>query len=119
MAKKTTDCICNDDTLTAAEKWEQIHGTTANGNLPQWKRDEHVGHKWYPCPYSTQASEHFTRAKLGLNNGEALPTKTDHTNSTTGKVHYMGVDGRSGWGYVCTFDDCNYYLTNGVRYFRR
>ena len=44
--------------------WRYTAGSEVYGNLPQWKRDQHVGHCWTPCPFSTQSSYLRTRQLL-------------------------------------------------------
>ncbi|HLD90924.1 MAG TPA: hypothetical protein VI911_07930 [Patescibacteria group bacterium] len=103
--------VCLTFSGTAQELWEVTHGTTAYGNLPQYKKDQHVGNKWNPCPYSTQSDDLRSAHRLGI-----VPTKVDHTDDA-GKVYYMSPDRRNSWGYACTFDNCPYLLTNGRSYF--
>lgn len=113
--------ICNEAaTLTTsgtdAEVWEYIYGTEHTGNLPQYEKDQHVGHCWHPCPYSTEASAFRTRALLGLADYDPLPTQNSHFDGS--KIHYMKTDSRGNkWGYECTYDNCPYYIANGQRYF--
>lgn len=104
---------------TAEQKWRRIYGTEHYGQLPQYKKDQHEGHCWRPCPYSTQSTELQTKQLLGLNPDNPLPpalTRTDHTDGN-GKVHYMKTHYRGKWGFECTFDDCDYYQTYGEKYF--
>jgi len=108
--------LCSTVSGTEQEMWEKLYGTEAVGQLPQWKKDQHVGHCWHPCPYSTQCSDLQTRNLLGLSDSDPLPTKTDHTGSD-GKEYFMRTQHKGAWGYECTFDNCSYYLSNGVRYF--
>lgn len=105
--------ICTTFSGTAEELWQQTHGTDAYGNLPQYKKDQHVGNKWNPCPYSTQSSIARTEFKLGT-----LPTRADHT-APDGKIHYMKPDRKNAWGYECTYDDCPHLISTGKRYFYR
>lgn len=113
------DVICNDDTLTPQEKWREVYGTDAYGNLPQWKKDQHVGHCYAPCPWSTQSSDLRTRHMLGLSSTDPLPARIDHTGADN-KIYYMTTTQRgTGWGYECTSDLCSYYIANGVRFFWR
>jgi len=102
--------------LTPSEKWLALYGTTASGNLPQWKKDQHEGHCWHPCPYSTQSTALKTRHLRNLGSGDPLPTKVDHSD-INGKEYFMRTQRKWMWGYECTFDDCPYYLDNGERYF--
>ena len=98
------------------DAWEHMYGTTQEGNLPDWKKDDHVGSCWVPCPYSTQASDLRKRHLLGLGDLDPVPLGEDHT--ADGKIHYMRPKSKgSTWGYECTFDNCPYYLANGQRYF--
>lgn len=88
-------------------EWRYRVGTTMYGNLPQWKKDQHEGHCWMPCPYSTDSSD--TRSEIMLG---SVPTKVDHGD------HYMATASRgSVWGFECTYSGCPYLLTNGTRYF--
>ncbi len=109
--------ICNDETLTDLEKWERIYGTDYVGNLPQHKKHLHVGNCWCPCPYDSAATDLRTRHLLGLSDTDPLPTKIPHTDGT--KNYFMKPDYRGVWGNVCTFDNCDYYLNTGKRYFYR
>lgn len=109
----STKDICNDDTLSEAEKWKKIYGTEYVGNLPQYKKIYHVGYIWAPCPYSTQSSDQRTRALLGLNYGDPVPEKTDHTDGE-GAVHYLTRNGKS---FECVFENCPYNIDNGKHYF--
>lgn len=108
--------ICSTVSGTEQEQWHQIYGTNAVGQLPQWKKDQHVGHCWHPCPYSTQCADLQTRNLLGLSDTDPLPTKTEHTGAN-GMEYFLKTQYKGGWGYECTFDGCDYYLTNGIRYF--
>ena len=94
---------------TDEEKWDQLYGTEVVGNLPQHKKNQHVGHCWAPCPYSTQCSD-LRREHLNVTDAP-----NDHT--AGGKVHYMTTSCRNKWGFECTFDSCPYYVANGRRYF--
>jgi len=94
--------------------WEEMYGTTLSGNLPQHKKHHHVGHKWAPCPYDTDARCNNLRKDhlLGI-----VPVGTAHTD-VNGKEHYMTTAQRgTAWGFECTFDDCPYYIATGQRYF--
>lgn len=95
--------------------WESFYGTTASGNLPQWKKDQHEGHCWHPCPYSTQSTALKTRHLLSLDDIDPLPTKVDHTENS--REYFMKTKYKGSWGYECTFDDCPYFIDNGVKYF--
>jgi hypothetical protein len=96
---------------TSEQKWERIYGTTAFGNLPQYTKHEHVGSCWVTCPYSTLSTDQRTIDLLG-----SLVTKVEHQDSNN-KDYYMRPVYRGQWGYECTFDDCPYYLSTGLRYF--
>ena len=107
--------ICNDDTLTDAEKWEKIYGTEYVGNLPQHKKQLHVGNCWASCPYDANAAELRTRHLLGLDLTTPLPTRLAHNDGN--KDYFLRPEYRGGWGYVCTFENCPYYLDTGNKYF--
>lgn len=97
------------------EKWEYMHGTDAYGNLPQYKKDQHVGHCYAPCPYSFQSPELRSFHMLG-----AIDLEADRNNhiGSDGKIYYMRTTAKgSVWGFECTFDDCLFKLENGKRYF--
>ena len=116
--------------------WEL--GTTASGNLPQFKRlqnlcevdmslitypyikvsDFHVYH--IKCPYSLQAEQHYVRdvdissptywKQIELAPGDL----TDHVD-TKG---IMIVEHRGPkHGFMCVDNACKYYLDTGNRYF--
>lgn len=108
-----TRMSCATASGTDQEKWEQIYGTTAYGNLPQDKKQEDEGHCYEPCPYSTQCDS----IRSGLMIGLAPPySRTDHTGGD-GRVYNMKTAARgSRWGFECTFDNCTYYLAEGKRY---
>jgi hypothetical protein len=98
-------------------EWRYTYGTTAYANLPQHKRNDHVGHCWAPCPYSTQSSIARTRFLLGLSDSDPLPARTDHTN-TEGKLVYMKTSSiGTAWGFECQFDGCTYYIANGQHFY--
>ena len=113
----STKCICNDDNLTDAEKWSTLVGTDYVGNLPQYKRNDHEGHCWRPCPYSTDVSDSLTRIMLGLSDSDPLPTKVSHTSG--GRDYYMATAHQGVWGFRCTYDNCPHLLDTGSRYFYR
>jgi hypothetical protein len=94
-------------------QWRNEIGTTAYGNLPQHKRQEHVGHCWAPCPYSTQSSDFRTRSLLGITISGSLPTKVNHVLSDGREVFLQNADGGV---FICPFDGCTHYITNGTRY---
>jgi hypothetical protein len=110
--------ICADPNLTDEEKWKLIYGTDYYGNLPQYKKDQHDGHCWMPCPYDVRADELRTRAMLKLNDTEPLPIKVDHTDSN-GRAYYMTTESRGVWGFSCTFSGCTHKLSTGLSYFYR
>lgn len=88
-------------------EWKFSKGTSMYGNLPQWKKDQHVGYCWMPCPYSTESSDARSETMLG-----SVEPKNDHG------IYYMkGANKGTIWGYECTYDGCPYYLANGKRYF--
>ena len=91
-------------------QWKYEYGTEAYGNLPEHKVSEHVGHCYAACPYSTEATDLRSEHMLG-----SVPTKVTHT--VDGVTHYMEIVYQGKWGFRCTYDDCPYYSTNGVRYF--
>lgn len=92
--------------------WYYEYGTYQYGNLPDYKKDDHVGHCFAPCPYDSNATELRTRHLLGLADNELLPTRVPHG------IYYMKTESRGGrWGFECTYDSCPYYLANGRRYF--
>lgn len=114
------------------EKWLQWKfnvGTPYTGNLPQFKKLEHVGHCWQPCPYDdlliyysnlqdSDVIEEAANVKVDHHLGVGYNdiTHTEHVLNNTNyymKTHSKG----SAWGYECTFDTCPYYVANGKRYF--
>lgn len=88
-------------------QWQYEVGTTMYGNLPQWKKDQHEGHCWMPCPYSTDSSDERSENMLG-----SVPTKVDH-----GEYYMATASKGSSWGFECTYSGCPHLLTNGTRYF--
>jgi hypothetical protein len=50
---------------TDSQKWRQLYGTTATYNLPQHKKNQHIGHCWSPCPYSDESDSIRTEAMTG------------------------------------------------------
>lgn len=108
---------CDDDSLTPAEKWKAKVGTEFTGNLPEYKKNQHIGHCWAPCPYSTQADDVRTRLQLSLSDVDPLPLKVYH--ETEGKEHYMETNHSGGWGYRCTYSGCTHYINTGKQYFYR
>lgn len=114
-----TNRFCDDNTLTPVEKWSKIYGTTAIGNLPQYKVNNHVGKSYAPCPYDTEATDLRTAHLLGISVSGIMPTKVQHLGSD-GKHYYMRINGASGaWLYECTFSGCPYLLSNGSHFFYR
>ncbi len=109
--------VCNDPNLTDEEKWRLIYGTTAVGNLPQYKRNDHEGHCWMPCPYDLRVSDAKTRVMLGLSDTDPLPTKVDHT--LNGKAYYMATASQGELGFNCTFENCTHKVNTGQEYFYR
>lgn len=97
--------------------WKLRVGTDRYGNLPaDKKQDGKVGHCWNSCPYSTQSSDLRTRIKLGLEDTDPLPTKTDHTIGDT--TYFMRTVARGArWGYECSCPSCAYFILNGQKYF--
>jgi len=97
--------------------WLRRVGTSNYGNLPtDNKRLNKVGHIYAPCPYSTQSPDLRTTHLLNLTEGEALPTKIDH--SVAGLTYYMKTASKGGkWGFECTYPGCPYYILTGQKYF--
>lgn len=114
MSTKQKD-VCEDGTLNSQEKWRKLVGTEMEGNLPQYKKNEHIGHCYAPCPYSTQAADIRTRHLLNLSTTDPLPVKVYH--DTGGKEHFMINSYRGGWGYLCTYASCTYFINVGKQYF--
>lgn len=108
--------FCDDDDLTKEEKWAKNVGTTSYGNLPEYKCNEHEGHSYAPCPYSTQATDKRTRHLLGISTSGTLPTKVSHVDGD-GRIYYMKTFRSGGWGYECTYSGCPYLLSEGKPYF--
>ena len=110
--------ICNTVSGTPQERWESIYGTTAYGNLPQFKKIDHVGHCWHPCPYSTQCDPTRARMLLDLDVvSGTLPSRVDHTDGNS-MVYYMQTSARGNlWGYECTFPGCTFSGYGNVPYF--
>jgi hypothetical protein len=96
------------------EKWLQWrfnYGTAQTGNLPQHKVNDHEGHCWMPCPYSTASSDDRSEIMWELNDDPEY-TKNDHG------IYYMETHARgSVWGFQCTYSGCPYYIGEGKRYF--
>lgn len=110
--------FCNNNNLTKEEKWAKIVGTTSYGNLPEYKVNEHVGHCYAPCPYSTQATDLKTRHLLNISISGTLPVKVPHIDSN-GVEYFMETTYLGGWGYLCTYSGCPYLLDTGSNYFYR
>jgi len=90
-------------------QWQYEIGTVMYGNLPQYNKNNHTGHCWMPCPYSTDSTDERTEAMLGFN-----VAKVDHGN------YYMITQSKGNvWGYECTSNSCPYYVGTGntKRYF--
>jgi hypothetical protein len=93
-------------------QWYYQHGTYQYGNLGDFKKDDHVGHCFAPCPYDTACSDERTRHMLDLSDTDPLPLRTAHG------IYYMRTESRgSKWGFECTYDSCPHYLSTGRRYF--
>jgi hypothetical protein len=89
-------------------QWKYERGTTMYGNLPQFKRNDHSGHCWMPCPYSTDSSDERSETMLGFIPG----TRIDHGD------YFMQTTAKgSVYGWVCTYSGCPYLLTEGQAYF--
>jgi len=127
------------------QTWEEMYGTTMEGNLPQYKKPQHIGNMWMPCPYSTQAVLDFSRwpelygttiqeyeatygpvdayGRIRSMLGFVPSNLVDHTISvpvgtgTVDKEVYLRPARKGVWGYECTFPGCPYLLDNGKRYF--
>jgi hypothetical protein len=95
--------------------WEEMYGTTLSGNLPQHKKHHHVGHKWAPCPYDTDARCSDTRKRYLLG---VVPEGIAHVDAD-GKEYYMKTAQRgTAWGFECTNSGiCPYYADNKRNYF--
>jgi len=88
-------------------QWKNEFGTEFYGNLPQHKRNDHSGHCWMPCPYSTDSSDERSETMLGF-----TPTKNDH-----GDYFMQTTSHRGEYGFVCTYSGCPYLVANGQEYF--
>lgn len=108
--------LCATVSGTQEEIWHKLYGTDHVGQLPQWKKDQHEGHCWHPCPYSTQANADRTRAVLELDPTDPLPSKIDHTD-VNGMIYYMKTEYKGQWGYQCTFGSSCPGYSDGVSYF--
>lgn len=95
------------------ERWLQWKNETGTvdiyGNLPQHKKNSHVGHCWMLCPYDSNTSIERTIALLGATPPEG---RNDHG------VYYMKTASRgSVWGFECTSPTCPYFTTYSGIYF--
>jgi hypothetical protein len=89
-------------------QWKYEYGTEYYGNLAQYFRNDHEGHCWMPCPYSTDSSDERSETMLGF-----VPVTTnDHGDYFMQTTAYGNV-----WGYVCTYSGCPYLIANGKAYF--
>jgi len=89
-------------------QWQYEYGTTIYGNLAQHKKDQHDGHCWAPCPYSTASSDTRSENMLGFEPS----VKNDHGTS------YMQTDSNgTSWGFRCTYSGCPYLQSTGKQYF--
>lgn len=121
--------------------WKAIYGTTAEGNLAQYKVNEACKHidiskltlswvkqndfRYYhiKCPYSTQASgANYVRNDDPFDpnyltySGLSPEELTDHTVTSGIMIRYNRGTKR---GWLCVDDNCYYYTTvcSGSRYF--
>jgi len=92
-------------------QWQYEVGTTAYGNLPQHKRNDHTGHCWMPCPYSLESSIERSNTMWELNDSPIL-TQNDHGDN------YMQTDSNGTvWGWRCTYNGCPYEVAYNKSYF--
>ena len=114
-----TNCYdpCDDTGLTDAEKWRYTVGTTSSGNLPEYKKYQHIGYCWAPCPYDTNATAIRTRHLLNLSLTDPLPSKVHHLDGATGKEVFMSPEHRGGLGFLCTYSGCTRLIDTGKQYF--
>lgn len=140
MARGGRYTHCNDDPCGNLT-WEEMYGTELEGNLPQYKKTQHIGNMWMPCPYSTQAVLDFSRwpelygttiteyeatygpvdrySRIRAMLGFVPSNLVDHTmpvGALTKEV-YLRPTRKGSWGYECIFPGCPYFLDNGKRYF--
>lgn len=108
---------CDDPGLTDAEKWRQKVGTESTGNLPEYKKNQHIGHCWAPCPYDTNSTDIRTRHMLNLSLTDPLPAKVYHLDQITGKESFMLTEFKGGWGFLCTYSGCTNLINTGKQYF--
>lgn len=119
---------------TDQEKWEQLYGTTAYGNLPQHKKHLHDGHCWAPCPYDTTCTGVRTQNMTGYYLDPYYDPNTNYM-TISGTIpftdaqkvlhedanrrhYYMKTTSKgSAWGYECTFNNCPYKTQHGKPYF--
>ena len=94
-------------------KFEAGSNTILYGNLPQHKRNDHVGHCWMLCPYDSNNTIERTRAMLGLSDNEfPLEGRNDHG------IYYMKTANRGPiWGFDCSSPTCPYLTTYSGIYF--
>lgn len=105
-----------DDELTPQEIWKKSFGTESYGNLPEYKVNQHEGHCYAPCPYSTQATDMRTRHMLGITTSGTLPTKVLHMDENS-REYFMKTSNGGGWGYECTYSGCPHLIDEGRPYF--
>jgi hypothetical protein len=124
--------------------WQQRFGTTAIGNLPQYKintciedtidittvqveapwvslDDFHYHH--IKCPYSTESSNHIVRN----NNWQFIDVESEAVSHTSTSGIMIKYSRGSKYGYLCVDPECPYYngtvttsgivTTSGSRYF--
>jgi len=92
-------------------QWQYEIGTTAYGNLPQHKRNDHSGHCWMPCPYSTDSTTERSETMWSSSGAPEL-TRNDHGNN------YMQTDSNgTAWGWRCTYSGCSYEVAYNKSYF--
>lgn len=107
-----TKMSCTTASGTDQEKWQQIYGTDAYGQLPQDKKQQDEGHCFEPCPYSTQCPNIRSELMIGSPPPHA---RNDHTGAD-GRIYNMKSAWRGRWGFECTFDNCSFYIAEGKRY---
>jgi len=99
---------------TPFEKWLQWQyeiGTTTYGNLPQYKKPNHSGNCWMPCPYSTDSNDDRSQA-MWEQHDDPILTKNDHSDN------YMQTDSNGTvWGWRCTYSGCPYEAVYNKPYF--
>ena len=101
-------------------QWQYKIGTTAYGNLPQHKRNDHNGHCWMPCPYhvdpawdaeETAIMAERSEAMWGVHDDPVL-TKNDH-----GENYMQTASNGTVWGWRCTYSGCPYEIAYNKPYF--